>query len=241
MENQNRGLFWEDDEVFLLLLISIWTDEKIQQQLDTCTRKKAVFEKIAKRLKEEGGYVRTHHQISDKIKQLKKKYKGIKDNNNLSGRSRKTFKFFDAIDAIMGDRPITKPRHLFESGETTGETEEVDVEGGDDSENDDSSPSFVVRKAPNDQNDLGLDQSDGDMDEDADTSVENSSRSFDSSETPQQPSASPTRQDKTQKTRLFIASLFPTYQEIYLPLHLETKHYRAHVLMSVSCYVMCYA
>ncbi len=51
MENQNGGLFWEDGEVFLL--ISIWADEKIQQQLDTCTRKKAVYEKIAKRLKED--------------------------------------------------------------------------------------------------------------------------------------------------------------------------------------------
>ena len=107
----------------------------------------------------------------------------------------------------MGDRPITKPRHLFESGETTGETEEVDVEGGDDSENDDSSPSFVVMKAPNDQNDLGLDQSDGDMDEDADTSVENSSRSFDSSETPQQPSASPTSSSSSVTTSARPSSL----------------------------------
>ena len=51
MENKKGGLFWEDDEVFLL--ISIWADEKIQQQLDTCTRKKALFEKIRKRLKED--------------------------------------------------------------------------------------------------------------------------------------------------------------------------------------------
>ncbi len=97
--------------------------------------------------------MRTHHQITDKIKQLKKRYKGIKDNNNLSSRSRKTFKCFDAIDDIMGDRLITKPRHLYESGETTGETEGVDAESGDESENDDSSQSFVVMKVSNNQND----------------------------------------------------------------------------------------
>ena len=41
------------------LLIEIWPDEKIQQQLDTCTRKTPVLEKIARRLEEEGGFCRS--------------------------------------------------------------------------------------------------------------------------------------------------------------------------------------
>ena len=54
-------------------------DEKIQQALDYCSRKKPIFlEKMAKRLEEEGGYIRSCNQIREKIKQLKQKYKEIK-------------------------------------------------------------------------------------------------------------------------------------------------------------------
>ena len=61
--------------------------------------------------------MRTHHQISEKLKQLKKYYKKVKDNNNLSGRNRISFKFFAKVDRIMGDRPITRPQNLLDSGE----------------------------------------------------------------------------------------------------------------------------
>ena len=37
------------------LLISIWADENIQQALDTCSRNRPIFEKIAMRL-EDGGF-----------------------------------------------------------------------------------------------------------------------------------------------------------------------------------------
>ncbi|XP_048578645.1 uncharacterized protein LOC125560657 [Nematostella vectensis] len=111
--NISRGSTWASDEVSML--ISIWADEKIQQQLDNCSRKRSVFEKIAKRLEaeSEGRFTRSYQQVSEKIKQLKKAYKKVKDNNNLSGRSRKTFKHFDQMDRVMGDRPPS----LFESSE----------------------------------------------------------------------------------------------------------------------------
>ncbi len=76
-----------------------------------------IFEKIAKRLEAEGGLICSHTQISEKLKELKKAYKKVKDNNNLFGRSRKTFKHFDEMDQIMGDKPITRPPSLFESSE----------------------------------------------------------------------------------------------------------------------------
>ena len=37
------------------LFIDIWAGDKIQQQLDKCTRKKPIWEKIARRVEEEGG------------------------------------------------------------------------------------------------------------------------------------------------------------------------------------------
>ena len=62
----------------------------------------------------EGGFSRSFIQIREKIKQLKKKYKKVKDNNSLSDRSRKTFQFFDRLDEVMGDRPITRPPCLLD-------------------------------------------------------------------------------------------------------------------------------
>ena len=43
------------------------------------------------------------------MKQLKQAYKKVKDSKNKSGNSRKTFKYFESIDKILGDRPITRP------------------------------------------------------------------------------------------------------------------------------------
>ena len=112
-----RGTLWGDDEVFTL--IEIWADEGIQQQLDSCTRKRPVFEKIARRLEEEGEYTRTFIQVREKIKQLKQVYKKVKDSNNRSGSNRKTFKYFESIDKILGDRPITRPVNILESIESS--------------------------------------------------------------------------------------------------------------------------
>ena len=43
-----RGTLWGDDEV--MALNEIWAEEGIQQQLDSCTRKRPVYQKIARRL-----------------------------------------------------------------------------------------------------------------------------------------------------------------------------------------------
>ncbi len=75
-ENMSRGSTWASDEVSLL--ISIWADEKIQQQLDSCSRKRPIFEKIAKRLEAEGKFMCSYQQIKEKIKQLKKCHKKLK-------------------------------------------------------------------------------------------------------------------------------------------------------------------
>ena len=39
----------------MFLFIDIWAGDKIQQQLDTSTRKKQIWEKIAQSVEEEGG------------------------------------------------------------------------------------------------------------------------------------------------------------------------------------------
>ena len=69
---------WSYDEV--KILISIWADEKVQHQLDNCTKKVPVFQNIAKWL-EETGFIRSFIQIRKKLKKLKQQYKKVKDNN----------------------------------------------------------------------------------------------------------------------------------------------------------------
>ena len=75
-----RGTLWRNNEV--MALIEIRAYEGIQQQLDSCTRKWPIFEKIARRLQGEGEYIRTFAQVREKIKQLKEAYKKVKDSNN---------------------------------------------------------------------------------------------------------------------------------------------------------------
>jgi len=58
---------------------------------------------------EEAGYKRACAQIREKLKRLMRSYKQVKDNDNLSGRGRKSLSFAMEVDEKMGDRPITKP------------------------------------------------------------------------------------------------------------------------------------
>ena len=48
----SRGATWLDEEV--LALVSIWGDEKVQEELDGAVRNKAVFEKIVRKMAEMG-------------------------------------------------------------------------------------------------------------------------------------------------------------------------------------------
>ena len=74
---------WKDNEVKALL--AIWGESKIQQELDGAVRNKVVFSTIASKLKEKG-CVKTWVQCRNKIKNLKKKYREVKDHNSLTGR-----------------------------------------------------------------------------------------------------------------------------------------------------------
>ena len=95
-QKAERGTLLADEEV--MALIGIWADEGIQQQLDSCTKKRPIFEKIARRMHEEGEYIRTFAQVREKIKQLKQAYKKIKDSNNKSGNNCKTSKYSEGIE-----------------------------------------------------------------------------------------------------------------------------------------------
>ena len=50
--------------------------------------------KMAQRLEDETGFKRTFQQVKGKIKQLKQNHKKVKDNNSISGHSRKICRYF---------------------------------------------------------------------------------------------------------------------------------------------------
>ena len=106
-----RGTIWTDEEN--LAIIKIWGEDKIQRELDGATRN-PIYMKIAREMAQLG-HNRDWEQCKTKIKKLKKDYKDVKDHNELTGRGRKTCRYFDELDEILGHRPISA---LLDSGST---------------------------------------------------------------------------------------------------------------------------
>lgn len=109
-----------------------------------------VFANIAQEL-QKAGYFRDGKQCATKIKHLKGKYRQYKDSLNHSGAGRETPpKFFDEIDAILGTRPLSRPRVMYDSiaptssdiGNNLSDDEENDTEH--ESTNGKKRESFIV-------------------------------------------------------------------------------------------------
>ena len=97
---------WTDAEVFKL--IELWKEEGIQEQLEGSKRNKHVYEKLATQVSK-AGFKKTGEQCRCKVKKICQEYKKIKDNNGLTGRGRGKWRFYDAIDEVLGNRPATRP------------------------------------------------------------------------------------------------------------------------------------
>ena len=126
---------WTDEET--LKLIEIWSEDKIQEELDGCKKNKHIYDKIAARMTK-AGFERTFDQCRIKVKKLRAEYRKVKDGNNKTGEDRKEWKYFEAIDDILGTRPSTKPEVLVDTLED--EKEEVIEENVHKIDEDDESP-----------------------------------------------------------------------------------------------------
>ena len=67
-----------------------------------------VFEHIAKLIAERG-FERMGEQCQDKTKKLKGDYRKIRDENKKTGAARKSWKFLEALDPVLGCKPATIP------------------------------------------------------------------------------------------------------------------------------------
>ena len=102
----SRGAAWSDAEV--KALIGVWAEGDIQKEFDGTVRNKEIYKKLATDLQEQG-YDRDWEQCKSKIKNLKTEYRTAKDNNNETGKGRKTFKYYDDLDKVLGHRPASRP------------------------------------------------------------------------------------------------------------------------------------
>ena len=66
--------------------------------------------------------------MQDKDEEAKRGHRKVKDKNGETGRGRKTCKFFEDLDKVLGQRPATCPPILVESLGTGEEEEEVEEE-----------------------------------------------------------------------------------------------------------------
>ena len=107
---------WSDAET--LKLIEVWGEDTIQAMLEGSKRNKDIYKKIAREM-EAAGYAKTGEQCNGKIKKLRLEYKKMKDKRGKTGTGRKDWKFFDAMDSVLGHKPATQPPVMIESGATS--------------------------------------------------------------------------------------------------------------------------
>lgn len=98
-------------------LIEIWGEDNIQSQLEGCHRNKEVYQRIARKMGEEG-FERTFVQCREKVKKLKKEYRKLKDTLNETGQGRNKeveWPYFELMDRILGHKPTTVPESIVDS------------------------------------------------------------------------------------------------------------------------------
>ena len=77
-------------------------------QLESCTRHGSIYQSLTTEM-QAADYSKNAVQYRDKLKKLRAEYKCTKDNNGLTGRGTRKWKYFDQLDAILGHRLATAP------------------------------------------------------------------------------------------------------------------------------------
>lgn len=95
---------WSHEET--RALVAVWSEEKIQRDLQGSVRNEKVYREVSGRLTAMG-MSRSAKQCRQKIKKLKQEYRKIKINTERTGAPRKTIWWYNALDTIMSERPVT--------------------------------------------------------------------------------------------------------------------------------------
>ena len=101
---------WSNPDTFKL--IKIWGEDAIQAQLEGC-RKNKVYEKIPRELSDVS--FQNRRTVSRKCEEAKSEYRKVKHGHNKTGVGWSSWRFLDAIGAVIGDKPATKPLVVIDS------------------------------------------------------------------------------------------------------------------------------
>ncbi|KAH1165124.1 hypothetical protein KIL84_022683 [Mauremys mutica] len=105
-QSRKRAPAWTDREV--LDLIAVWGDESVLSELRSKKQNAKTYEKVSKALALRG-YSRDATQCCVKIKDLRQGYQKIKTANGRSGAQPQTYRFYEALHAILGGSATTAP------------------------------------------------------------------------------------------------------------------------------------
>ena len=121
------------------MLIKLWGEEGVQEQLEGTKRNRHVYEKIAKGMQKRYSD-KTAEQCRAKMKKLKLDYRKVKDKHNKTGQGRNTWKFLEQMDAVLGHRPATRPSVSIDT--SANQDEEAEVDEGEEEEEEEGETSL---------------------------------------------------------------------------------------------------
>lgn len=94
---------WKWPRAATLLLLELYRSKK-EDFNNPKKKKKTLWRSIADQMCEKGHNVKPEH-CDKKMRNLKQTYKTVKENNSKSGRSKRTWEFYDLMDEIFSKDP----------------------------------------------------------------------------------------------------------------------------------------
>ncbi|XP_029019444.1 uncharacterized protein zgc:113263 [Betta splendens] len=124
IQEDRKKVPWSDKETIILL--ELWGDTQVQQNLRRYPHNGHVFTDIAEKLSA-SGYSRSPEQCHSRIKRLKTTYRQCLENMSSSGADRVDFKFYDLLEQILDKQPSTSATVVTDSIEISEESNDESV------------------------------------------------------------------------------------------------------------------
>ncbi|XP_077255279.1 uncharacterized protein LOC143893606 isoform X1 [Temnothorax americanus] len=115
MENEElmEGGFTRWSHEAILLLLEAYRQRERAMYSGKISHKKA-WEEIAEVINNEG-YIVTAKQCTTRVNTMKRIYKNVKDHNNKSGNNKRTWKYYDVMENLLGEKPYITPMSTISS------------------------------------------------------------------------------------------------------------------------------
>ncbi|XP_028296927.1 uncharacterized protein LOC114458725 [Gouania willdenowi] len=102
MDSKHLKQQWSEAETQCFVVL--WSNEEVQEKLNSATRNKPIFEGLQREMAA-AGYTRTVDQLLNKLKKLKKDFRDQKRELGCSGSGRVVSPHLEMLNAVLGDRP----------------------------------------------------------------------------------------------------------------------------------------